>query len=140
MNPRAVMEMLREEECKFVDFKFMDFVGLWQHFSVPVEEFSEADLESGRGFDGSSIRGWQPSHAADMLVVPDPSTARIDPFPKARTLSLIGDIFDPQTREPYSRDPRHIARKAQRYLEATGLGDAARFGASAVSDLGGATS
>jgi glutamine synthetase len=98
------------------------------HYSRPIQELDEATFEDGYGFDGSSIRGWQPIHASDMLVVPDPETARIDPFPRERTLHLIGNIFDPITREPYSRDPRHIARKAESYLMGTGVGDTAYFG------------
>ncbi|GAB4265240.1 MAG: type I glutamate--ammonia ligase [Deferrisomatales bacterium] len=128
MDPKAVMEFAKENECKFVDIKFLDFVGLWQHFALPVQELDESVFEDGLGFDGSSIRGWQPIHASDMLVIPDPTTAKIDPFPKERTLSLIGNIFDPITREPYSRDPRYIAQKAEAYLKSTGLGDTAYFG------------
>ncbi len=128
MDPKAVMEFARENECVFVDIKFLDFVGLWQHFTLPVQAFDESAFEEGLGFDGSSIRGWQPINASDMLVVPDPSTARIDPFPRDRTLSLIGNIVDPVTKEPYSRDPRYIAQKAEAYLKSTGIGDTAYFG------------
>ncbi len=128
MDPKAVLEFAKENEVKFVDTKFMDFVGLWQHFTIPIQELEEATFEEGQGFDGSSIRGWQPIHASDMLVVPDASTAKIDPFPKETTLSLIGNIFDPITKEPYSRDPRYIAQKAEAYLKGTGLGDTAYFG------------
>ncbi len=127
MHPRDVMEFARENECALVDIKFMDFVGLWQHFTIPVQELDEGIFDEGHGFDGSSIRGWQPIHAADMLVVPDPATAKVDPFPKERTLHLIGNILDPVTREPYSRDPRHIAQKAAAYLRASGVADRAAF-------------
>ncbi len=128
MSPREVLEFARENECRFVDVKFQDFLGGWMHHSRPIQELDEAAFEDGYGFDGSSIRGWQPLHASDMLVVPDPDTARIDPFPRERTLHLIGNLFDPITRQPYSRDPRHIAQKAEAYLRSTGLGDTAVFG------------
>jgi len=111
-----------------VDLKFLDFIGIWQHFTIPVSELKEEIFEEGLGFDGSSIRGWQPIHASDMLVVPDPSTAVMDPFMEEATLSLICDIIDPITRETYSRDPRSIAKKAELYLKSTGIADTAYFG------------
>ncbi len=128
MTPKQVLAFAKENECKFLDVKFQDFLGLWQHYTRPIQELDESTFENGYGFDGSSIRGWQPIHASDMLVIPDPDTARIDPFPRERTLHLIGNIYDPITREPYSRDPRHIAMKAEAYLKSTGLGDTAYFG------------
>jgi glutamine synthetase len=106
----------------------MDFPGLWQHFSVPISELEESSFEDGFGFVGSSIRGWQPIHASDMLVVPDAETARMDPFYNAPTLVLICNIVDPVTREPYTRDPRNIAQKADAYLKSTGIGDVAYIG------------
>lgn len=106
----------------------MDFPGLWQHFSVPVGELEESSFEDGFGFDGSSIRGWQPIHASDMLVVPDADTAKMDPFYAAPTLTLICNIVDPVTREPYTRDPRNIAQKADAYLKSSGIGDVAYIG------------
>jgi glutamine synthetase len=111
-----------------VDLKFMDFLGLWQHFTIPIAELTEAVFEEGLGFDGSSIRGWAPIHASDMLVVPDPDTAVMDPFMKDATLSLICNIVDPITKEPYARDPRFISQKAERYLKSTGIGDTAYYG------------
>jgi glutamine synthetase len=111
-----------------VDYKFLDFVGIWQHFTQPISEFGEEIFEEGVGFDGSSIRGWQPIHNSDMLIVPDPTTAKVDPFPEVPTLSLICNIIDPFTREGYSRDPRFVARKAEAYLKSTGLADTAFFG------------
>src|SRR5439155_1348032 len=102
--------------------------GLWQHFTIPPSELTEELFEEGNGFDGSSIRGWQPIHASDMLVVPDPTTAVMDPFTALPTLSLICNIVDPLTKEDYSRDPRNIARKAEAYLKSTGIGDTAYFG------------
>jgi len=128
MTPKEVLDMAKENGAKLVDLRFMDFPGLWQHFSVPVGELEESSFEDGFGFDGSSIRGWQPIHASDMLVIPDPATARMDPFYAAPTLTLICDIADPVTREPYTRDPRNIARKAEAYLKSTGIGDVAYIG------------
>jgi glutamine synthetase len=128
MTPKQVVEFMKENGALMVDFKFMDFVGIWQHFSVPISEFDEDIFEDGVGFDGSSIRGWQPIHASDMLIVPDPETAKMDPFIAVPTLSLICNIVDPITKENYSRDPRNIARKAEEYLKSTGIGDTANFG------------
>ena len=128
MEPKDVLAMVKENGVVMVDLKFMDFPGLWQHFSVPAGGLSEDSFEEGFGFDGSSIRGWQPIHASDMLVIPDPTTALIDPFTEQATLSMICDIFDPITLERYSRDPRNIAHKAEAYLNSTGLADTAFFG------------
>jgi glutamine synthetase len=128
MTPKQVVEFMKENGALMVDFKFMDFVGIWQHFSVPISEFDEDTFEDGVGFDGSSIRGWQPIHASDMLIVPDPETAKMDPFIAVPTLSLICNIVDPITKENYSRDPRNVARKAEAYLKSTGIGDTANFG------------
>jgi len=128
MTPKQVLEMAKEKGAKVVDLRFMDFPGVWQHFSVPIRELEESSFEDGFGFDGSSIRGWQPIHASDMLVVPDAATAKMDPFYDAPTLVLIGNILDPVTRESYTRDPRHIAQKAETFLKRTGIGDTAYFG------------
>ncbi len=128
MTPKEVLEMAKAEGAKVVDLRFMDFPGVWQHMTIPLGELDESTFEDGIGFDGSSIRGWQPIHASDMLLIPDPETAKMDPFYEAPTLVLIGDIVDPLTREPYTRDPRHIARKAENYLKTTGLGDTAFIG------------
>ncbi len=128
MTPTEVMQFVKENELQVVDFKFLDFVGIWQHFSAPIAELSEETFEEGLGFDGSSIRGWQPIHNSDMLIVPDPSTAKIDPFVAKPTLSLICNIVDPITREGYSRDPRYIAQKAESYLKSAGIADTAYFG------------
>ncbi|MCB0275431.1 MAG: type I glutamate--ammonia ligase [Calditrichaeota bacterium] len=123
-----VLKMAKESGVKFVDLKFMDFPGMWQHFTLPVSQL-EADLfEEGFGFDGSSIRGWQAINESDMIVIPDPSTAIIDPFMEHTTLSLVCNVHDPITREKYSRCPRHIAQKAEAYLKTTGLADVAFFG------------
>ncbi|NTV42537.1 MAG: type I glutamate--ammonia ligase [Syntrophobacteraceae bacterium] len=128
MTPKEVLAFAKEQGTKMVDFKFMDFLGTWQHFTVPVEELGESDFENGYGFDGSSIRGWQPINASDMLVIPDPTTAVMDPFMAVPTLTLICNISDPVTKERYSRDPRYIAQKAEAYLKFTGVGDMAFFG------------
>lgn len=128
MKPSEVLEFAKKNKAVMVDLKFMDFPGTWQHFSVPLSELDEESFEAGFGFDGSSIRGWQPIHASDMLVIPDPATAVMDPFMKEPTLSLICNIVDPITKENYSRDPRNIARKAEAYLKSIGLGDTAYFG------------
>ena len=128
MTPKEVLDMAKENGAKIVDLRFMDFPGLWQHFSVPMRELEESSFEDGFGFDGSSIRGWQPIHASDMLVIPDPETAKMDPFYAAPTLALICNIVDPVTREPYTRDPRNIAQKADAYLKSTGIGDTVYIG------------
>ncbi len=122
------LKMIEDNRAKMVDFKFVDFPGVWQHFAVPVSELDAGAFDSGFGFDGSSMRGWQPIHASDMLILPDPKTAVLDPFMREATLSLICNIVDPITKEPYSRDPRHIAQKAEKYLVSTGLADMAFFG------------
>ena len=128
MTPKDVVEMAKKHGAVMVDMKFMDFPGLWQHFSVPVDELTPNIFEDGLGFDGSSIRGWQSIHTSDMLVVPDPETAIMDPFSQYPTLSLICNIVDPITKENYSRDPRYIAIKAENYMKSTGVADTAYFG------------
>jgi glutamine synthetase len=128
MTPAQVLKMAKEKNVKVVDVRFMDFPGMWQHFTVPINQLDEGSFEDGFGFDGSSIRGWQPINASDMLVIPDATTAKIDPFFDVPTLVLIGDIVDPVTREPYSRDPRYIAKKAEAFLQRTGIGDTAYIG------------
>jgi glutamine synthetase len=128
MTPKDVLDMAKENGAVVVDLRFMDFPGLWQHFTVPLSELEESSFEDGFGFDGSSIRGWQPIHASDMLVVPDAATAKMDPFYEAPTLVLICNIVDPVTREAYTRDPRNIAQKADAYLKSSGIGDVAYFG------------
>jgi glutamine synthetase len=128
MTPQEVVKFAQDNDCRMVDYKFLDFVGIWQHFSTPLAEFSEDTFEEGIGFDGSSIRGWQPIHNSDMLIMPDPGTAKVDPFVKVATLSLICNIIDPITKEGYTRDPRFIGQKAEAYLKSTGLADTAYFG------------
>lgn len=128
MTTKQVLEMGKKEGAKVLDVRFLDFPGVWQHFTFPISELDESRFEDGFGFDGSSIRGWQPIHTSDMLVVPDPTTAKMDPFYKEPTLVLIGNIVDPVTHESYSRDPRYIAQKAEAYLKSSGIGDTAHFG------------
>lgn len=128
MTPREVLALCREKDVKAVDFRFMDFPGLWQHFTIPVKRLTEDLFEDGLGFDGSSIRGWQTINESDMLVVPQAETAFIDPFTELPTLCLICNIQDPITREDYSRDPRNVARKAGNYLKSTSIADTAFFG------------
>ncbi|MDA1049560.1 MAG: type I glutamate--ammonia ligase [Planctomycetota bacterium] len=128
MTPREVLALCREKDVKAVDFRFMDFPGLWQHFTIPVRRLTEDVFEDGLGFDGSSIRGWQAINESDMLVVPQAETAFIDPFTTLPTLCMICNIQDPITREDYSRDPRNVARKAANYLKSTGIADTANFG------------
>jgi glutamine synthetase len=128
MKPSEVLAMAKEKGAKVVDLRFMDFPGVWQHFTVPLRELEESSFEEGFGFDGSSIRGWQPINASDMLVIPDASTAKMDPFFEVPTLVLICDIKDPITFESYTRDPRFIARKAENYLKSTGIGDTVYIG------------
>ncbi len=128
MTPEKVLEMAKKNKAVMVDLKFMDFPGMWQHFTLPISALEVSSFEDGYGFDASSIRGWQPINASDMLVIPDPSTAFMDIFTEAPTLSLICNIVDPVTKESYSRDPRYIAQKAESYMKSTGLADMAYFG------------
>ena len=125
---KDVIGLAKDKQAVMVDMKFMDFLGLWQHFTIPIAELTEGVFEEGLGFDGSSIRGWMPIHASDMLVVPDPDTALMDPFMKDPTLSLICNVVDPITKENYARDPRFIAQKAERFLKQSGVGDTAYYG------------
>ena len=128
MTPSEVVAFTKEKDVKIVDFKFMDLPGMWQHFSIPVHQFSEDSFEEGLGFDGSSIRGFQAINESDMLLFPDPATALIDPACKIQTLSLICNIKDPITLESYTRDVRYIAQKAEAYLVSTGLADTSYWG------------
>ena len=128
MKPREVLALCREKEVKAVDLRFADFLGAWQHLTIPVGKLEEDVFEDGLGFDGSSIRGWQAIHESDMLLVPVPDSAVIDPFAALPTLALICSIQDPITREDYSRDPRHVARKATNYLRSTGIADTCFIG------------
>jgi glutamine synthetase len=123
-----VVAFARDHDVQLVDLKFTDLPGTWQHFAVAARELGEDLLTEGAGFDGSSIRGFQEINESDMLLVPDPATACIDPFHEFPTLSLICDVHDPVSGARYSRDPRYVARKAERHLAATGVADTAFFG------------
>ena len=128
MNASEVLTFAKERGVKMVDLKFIDMPGMWQHFTIPLRELTETVFEEGLNFDGSSIRGWRAINESDMTVLPDPRSARIDPFMEVTTLSLICDIVHPDTHEPYERDPRQIAKKAIAYLKQTGIADTAYFG------------
>ncbi len=128
MTPKEAVDLAKKNNARILDMKFMDLLGTWQHFSVPMSELEEHLFEEGLGFDGSSVRGWQAINASDMLVIPDPATAVMDPFMKIPTISMLCNIVDPITKEKYTRDPRNIAQKAEAYLKSTGIGDTAYFG------------
>jgi len=128
MTPGEVIAFAKNKGARILDLRFMDFPGLWQHLSVPIGELNEELFTDGHGFDGSSIRGWQAINASDMLIIPDPDSARIDPFLKDSTLVMICDVVDPVTRENYSRDPRNIAKKAEAFLKTSGIAEVAYFG------------
>jgi len=127
-TPKEVIEFAKSRSVKLVDVKFVDTFGIWQHFTLPVAELTEECFTEGLGFDGSSIRGWKSIEASDMLAMPDPDTAFIDPFCAVPTLSLTATIAETGTREPYTRDPRGIAQKAEKYLQSTQVADTAVFG------------
>jgi glutamine synthetase len=126
-----VLSYIKKEDVEMVDVRFCDLPGVMQHFTVPVSSFDESVFTDGLGFDGSSIRGFQEIHESDMLLLPDPTTARLDPFRTRKTLILNFFIHDPLTGEAYSRDPRNIAKKAEAYLKTTGIADTVFFGAEA---------
>jgi glutamine synthetase len=121
--PAAALEWSKNTQAAMVDLKFCDLLGSWQHVSLPIGSFDESAFEEGLGFDGSSIRGWQGIQESDMLLMPDSSTAILDPFAEVPTLSLVCDIVEPGTYEPYHKDPRKVARRAEEYLRSTGIAD-----------------
>src|SRR5438477_3512729 len=127
-TPKSVLELAKKSGAKMADIKFVDTFGTWQHFSMPISELTEESFAEGLGFDGSSIRGWKSIEASDMLAMPDPATAFIDPFMAVPTLSLTCTIAETGTREPYIRDPRGIAQRAEKYLASTAIADSAVFG------------
>ncbi|HQY59153.1 MAG: type I glutamate--ammonia ligase [Nitrospira sp.] len=128
MNVREVLDFAKKNKVQVVDMKFVDLIGTWQHFTIPMSELTEGLFKDGSGLDGSSIRGWRAINNSDMLLVPDPATACMDPFCSVPTLSLIGNVVDPITREMYDRDPRYIAQKAEKYLQSTKIGDTSYWG------------
>lgn len=123
-----VYKLAKESGAKAVDLKFIDLPGLWQHFTVPIGHLGDEMFDEGLGFDGSSIRGWQTINESDMIVIPDPSTAIVDPFLNPTTISIVCDVHDPITKERYSRCPRFIAQKAENYLKSSGIADRAYIG------------
>src|SRR5213080_1012669 len=127
-TPKTVIELAKKSGAKMVDIKFVDTFGTWQHFSCPIRELTEEVFAEGYGFDGSSIRGWKSIEASDMLAMPDPNTAFIDPFCTVPTLSLTCTIAETGTMEAYTRDPRGMAQRAEKYLTSTGVADSAVFG------------
>ena len=125
---KDVMKMITDNEALFVDLRFTDTKGKEQHVSVPAKAFEEDKFEHGHAFDGSSIAGWKGIEASDMLLMPDPTTARMDPFREENTLIITCDVVEPSTGKGYDRDPRSLARRAEAYLKSTGIGDTAYFG------------
>src|SRR5689334_22379734 len=115
-DAREALEWARETRAAMVDLKFCDLLGTWQHVTLPIGAFDESAFDDGLGFDGSSIRGWQGISESDMLLMPDASSALLDPFTETPTLSLVCEIADPITREPYAKDPRRVARRAEDHL------------------------
>src|ERR1700737_4837080 len=126
--PREVIERAKAEGVEVVDVRFIDLPGTWQHFSLPIGELEEDSFTDGLGFDGSSIRGFQAINESDMLLMPDPDSATIDPCLSHKTLFLICDVVDPISREPYSRDARFIAKKAEEHLRKSGVADVSYWG------------
>ena len=123
MTPKEVLALIRQREVTTVDLRFMDFPGVWQHFSIPADALAEETFEEGIGFDGSSVVGWRAINEADLLVVPQSETALIDPFTAQPTLTMVCNIQDPITQQDYTRDPRNIARKAVSHMRSTGIAD-----------------
>ena len=127
MTPRQLVQKIKRDQIEFIDLRFMDFPGLWQHKMYEAADLTEQKLTAGLGFDGSCIRGWTAINEADMLLLPVIESARIDPFYERPTLSMIADVKDPVTKKEYSRDPRSVARKAARYMKETKIADTALF-------------
>src|SRR5712691_11205821 len=130
-NPKDVLDFIKKNDVKQLDLRFTDLPGVQQHVSYPISELDESTFEEGFGFDGSSIRGWAAINESDMLLIPDPGSAIIDPFYSVKTVVMLCDVIDPITRQPYDRDPRRIAKKAELYLQNSGIADTAYFGAEA---------
>jgi glutamine synthetase len=130
-DPKTVLDFAKRNDAKILDLRFTDIPGLWHHVSYPIAQLTEASFSEGFGIDGSSIRGWAAIHESDMLLKPDPATHLLDPFTEVPTLVLICDVVDPVIKQPYDRDPRYIARKAEMHLNASGIADRAKFGAEA---------
>ena len=131
MDAKGVLEYSAKHKAKILDLRFIDVPGIWQHVSYPIGELTEDSFHEGFGFDASSIRGWASIHESDMLLIPDPNSAFMDPFRAEPTLVMIGDATDPPSKKPYHRDPRHVAKRAEAYVASTGIADKAYFGAEA---------
>ncbi len=127
-HAKDVEKLAKDANVQIIDLRFVDLPGVWQHFSLPARELSDDMFTDGLGFDGSSIRGYQQIQESDMLLFPDPETAYVDPVLEVPTLSMICVVRDPVTRERYTRDPRHIAQKAEAYLKSTGIADVSYWG------------
>ena len=131
MTPQEVLEYAKTNDALQLDLRFTDIPSLQHHVSYPINQLDESSFEEGFGMDGSSIRGWAAIHESDMLLIPDPTTAFMDPFAEVRTLVMYGDVKDPITKQRYERDPRWIAQKAELYLKNSGVADTSYFGAEA---------
>src|SRR5712691_6558918 len=131
MSPKEVLEFAKKNDVKQLDLRFTDIPSLQHHVSYPIKHLEESSFEEGFGMDGSSIRGWAAINESDMLLIPDPTTAMLDPFADIPTLVMLGDVIDPITKQHYERDPRWIAKKAELHLQNSGIGDTAYFGAEA---------
>ena len=127
-SAKEVLKLIADNEVKFVDLRFTDTRGKEQHVSVPVKAFGDSKFTEGHAFDGSSIAGWKGIESSDMLLMPDPDSARMDPFREENTLVITCDVLEPITGKGYERDPRSLARRAEAYLKSSGLGDVAYFG------------
>ena len=123
-----VLDLIKEQDVKFVDLRFTDTRGKEQHVSIPFHQVDEDFFEEGKMFDGSSIAGWKGIHDSDMVLMPDPTTAVIDPFTDDMTLNLRCDILEPKTMQGYDRDPRSVAKRAEAYMRSTGIADTVLFG------------
>lgn len=128
MNAQQALQFAKDQNAVMVDFKFCDLIGTWQHLTIPLSELSLDTFENGVGFDGSSIRGWRGIEESDMIILPDPQTAMMDPFTQVPTVCFICDVCLPETLQPYDRDPRQVVKKAIAYMQSTGIADTAYFG------------
>ena len=127
-DPKAVLDFAKKNNVQILDIRFTDIPGLQHHVSYSIGQLTEAVFEEGFGMDGSSIRGWAAIHESDMLLIPDATTYRLDPFTEIPTLMMIADVQDPVTKQRYDRDPRYIAKKSEMYLNSTGIADTIYFG------------
>ena len=127
-SSEEVLAYIKNENVEFIDIRFTDLPGVQQHFNVPASNFSQESFDEGQMFDGSSIRGFASIDKSDLKLIPDPTTAYVDPFRKAKTLNINHSIYEPRTGEKYDRDPRQVATKAEEYLVSTGIADTCYFG------------